>query len=120
MRLNYLTTGLYRLNRNNQFFKAVLTTHGRKTGKDHSVWLRAVMYRDRIYFSRHLSDGDWFKNAIQNPDVKVEFNSSKFQGKASLVKNKTLAKKISQLKYPNQEKANETRVVLEVTLCEQL
>jgi len=50
------------MNNNNQVFKAVLTTEGRKTGKEHSVWLRAVRYNDRIYFSRHKPDGDWFQN----------------------------------------------------------
>ena len=36
--------------RNNQAFKAVLTTKGRKTGCEHSVWLRAVMYEIKFTF----------------------------------------------------------------------
>ena len=40
-------------------------------------------------------------------------------GKASLITNKQLATKISQLKYPDEERANEKRVVLQVTQCEQ-
>jgi len=108
------------VNNNNQVFKAVLTTEGRKTGKEHSVWLRAVRYNDRIYFSRHKPDGDWFQNAIFNPDVKVKFSNTNYTGKAIYVIDEVLSEKISQLKYPGEQRANEKRVVLEVTLCEQL
>ncbi|HSB50413.1 MAG TPA: nitroreductase/quinone reductase family protein [Nitrosopumilaceae archaeon] len=98
--------------------KAVLTTKGRKTGKEHSVWLRAVRYNDKIYFSRHKPDGDWFQNAMANPDVTIDFDGSRFVGKALVVSNAELARKISELKYPDEERAKEKRVVLEVTLCE--
>ena len=101
---------------NNQVVKAILTTKGRKTGKEHSVWLRAVLYNEKIYFSRHKLDGDWIKNAIANPDVKVEFDDSSFFGRALLVSDEDLAKKISELKYPGEERAKEKRVVLEVRL----
>ena len=74
------------------------------------------MYRDKIYFSRHRPDGDWFKNAIVNSDVKVEFDNSIFSGKATQVLDKNLAKKISELKYPEEDRAKESRVVLEVSL----
>jgi F420H(2)-dependent quinone reductase len=103
-------------NKNNQVIKAQLTTKGRKTGKEHSVWLRAVLYDDKIYFSRHKLDGDWIKNAISNPDVKVEFDDSSFSGRATLVSDKNLAEKISELKYPGKERAKENRVVLEISL----
>ena len=102
--------------KNNQAFKAILTTKGRKTGKEHSVMLRAVMYEGKIYFSRHKLDGDWIKNGISNSDVKVEFDNSSFSGKASLVSDENLAKKISELKYPGEDRAKESRVVLEVSL----
>ncbi len=102
----------------NEVFKAVLITKGRKTGKTHSVRLRAVMYDDKFYFSRHRPDGDWFQNALVNPDVIVEFDNKKISGKASLITNEQLATKISQLKYPDEERANEKRVVLQVTLYE--
>ena len=105
--------------KNNEVFKAVLITNGGKTGKTHSVYLRAVMYDDKFYFSRHRPDGDWFQNALANPDVKVEFDNKKISGKASLITNEQLATKISQLKYPDEERANEKRVVLQVTLYEQ-
>ena len=102
--------------KNNQVFKALLTTKGRKTGKEHSVMLRAVLYDDKIFFSRHKLDGDWIKNAIFNSDVKVEFDNSSFSGKAILVSDENLAKKISELKYPGEERAKESRVVLQVSL----
>jgi len=102
--------------KNNQVFKALLTTKGRKTGKEHSVMLRAVLYDDKIFFSRHKLDGDWIKNAIFNSDVKVEFDNTSFSGKASLIADENLAKKISELKYPGEERAKESRVVLQVTL----
>ena len=108
------------MNKNNQVFKAVLTTKGRKTGKDHSVLLRAVQYNDRIYFSRHELDGDWFQNAIVNPQVKVKFSNTSYSGNAKRITDEEFAKKISRLKYPDEQRANEKRVVLEVTLCEQL
>ena len=102
--------------KNNQVVKAILTTKGRKTGREHSVWLRAVLYEDKIYFSRHKLDGDWIKNAVSNPDVKVEFDDSSFSGRAILVSDKNLAQKISELKYPGEERAKESRIVLEVML----
>ena len=99
-------------------FKAVLVTKGRKSGKEHSVWLLAVIHNGRVYFSRHRPDGDWFQNALQNSDVFVKYDNTSIQGKAILVKDESLAKKISELKYPGQERAKEQRVALEVTLCE--
>lgn len=106
------------VNETNQIFKAVLTTKGRKTGKEHSVWLRAVRYNGKIYFSRHRPDGDWFQNASLNPDVKINFDNKQISGKAVIVTDEELARKISELKYPGEERAKEKRVVLEVTLCE--
>ena len=105
--------------KNNETFQAILTTKGRKSGKMHSVPLRAVMYNDKIYFSRHKPDGDWFQNAIKNPEVKVQIDNSVFVGKASEVSNENLAKKISELKYPNEERAKEKRVTIEIKLYEQ-
>lgn len=99
-------------------FHAILSTKGRKTGKIHSVTLRAVKYNEKIYFSRHRPDGDWFKNAIVNPDVIIEYNNSTYTGKANLVKDENLERKISQLKYPGEKRANEKRVAIEITLYE--
>ena len=101
--------------KNGETFQAELTTTGRVTGKEHSVWLKAVMHNDKLYFSRHRSDGDWFKNAIVNSDVKVRFENKILKGKAMVVRDEGLAKKVSQLKYPGEKRAEEKRVVLEVT-----
>ena len=100
-------------------FHAILSTKGRKTGKRHSVTLRAVKYNEKIYFSRHRPDGDWFKNAMVNPEVIIEYNNSTYTGKANLVKDEKLERKISQLKYPGEKRADEKRVAIEITLYEQ-
>ena len=97
-------------------FRPILITKGRKTGNPHSVWLRAVKYNKKIYFSRHRPDGDWFQNAIANSEVKIQYNNIEFTGKASLVTDEKLNHKISQLKYPGEKRADEKRVAIEVTL----
>ena len=97
-------------------FRPILITKGRKTGKEHSVMLRAVKYNDKIYFSRHKPDGDWFQNVIVNPEIKIEYNGIIFVGSAKIVTDDTLNEKISQLKYPGEERAKEKRVAIEITL----
>lgn len=97
-------------------FRPILITKGRNTGKQHSVMLLAVNYKGKIYFSRHRPDGDWFKNALTNPEVKIEYNNFVFSGKAKIVTDEELDKKISELKYPGEERAKEKRVTIEVTL----
>jgi hypothetical protein len=99
-------------------FRAILSTKGRKTGRRHSVMLRAVRYNEKIYFSRHKPDGDWFRNAIANPDVVIEYNNVEYAGRAKLVEDVELGKKISQLKYPGESRAVEKRVLIEITLYE--
>ena len=101
---------------NNHTFKAILTTKGRKTGKEHSVWAKAVTYNNMIYFSRRNPNSDWIKNAIANPKVKVKFDGKEFSGNARLVKNEELARKISYIKYTEKNRQEESRVVLEVNL----
>ena len=101
---------------NNLTLKAILTTMGRKTGKEHSVWAKAVTYNDMIYFSRRNSNSDWLKNAIANPMVKVEFDGKKISGEARLVDDEELSKKISSLKYTDKSRQEEPRIVLEVSL----
>ena len=108
------------MTKNGQTFQAELITKGRITGKEHSVWLKAVMLNDKLYFSRHRPDSDWFKNATTNSDVKVQYNNQSMKGNVSVVTEEILVKKISQLKYPGEQRADEKRVVLEVTLYEQL
>jgi len=62
-------------------FRPILVTKGRKTGNSHSVHLRAVNYNGKIYFSRHKPDGDWFQNAIVNPQVKIQYKNTEFTEK---------------------------------------
>ena len=97
-------------------FRPILVTKGRKTGKKHSVMLRAVKHNEKIYFSRHRPDGDWFKNAIKNPEVQIVYNQITYSGVAKLVTDEDLNTKISELKYPGEERAKEKRVTIEVTL----
>ncbi|MBI1662472.1 MAG: nitroreductase family deazaflavin-dependent oxidoreductase [Nitrosopumilus sp.] len=99
-----------------KLFRPILTTKGRKTGKEHSVMLRAVNHNGKIYFSRHRPDGDWFKNALSNSEVKIAYKDEIFTGKAKLVQDEELDKKISALKYPGEERAKEKRVTIEVIL----
>jgi len=100
-------------------FKAILITIGRKTGKEHAVELKAVFYDNKFYFSRRNSQSDWLKNSLVNHEVKIQYNDRVLSGIASLITDENLAKKISQLKYSD-KKAEESRVVLEVKLHEQL
>ena len=103
---------------NNLTFKAILKTKGRKTGKEHSVWAKAVTYNDMIYFSRRNPNSDWLKNAIAIPEVKVEFNDQQFLGIARLVEEEELIKKISSLKYTEKHRQEEPRIVLEIKLID--
>ena len=95
-------------------FKAYLETKGRKTGKIHKVELLVVQYNNKFYFSRRNPNGDWLKNAIENHNVTVSFDGQTFAGKAKLVTNISLNKKICHLKYEDKKRANEERIVLEV------
>ena len=100
-------------------FKAILITKGRKTGKEHAVELKVVFYDNKFYFSRRNSQSDWLKNSLANPQVKIQYHNRVLSGIASLITDENLAKKISQLKYSD-KRAEESRVVLEVKLREQL
>ena len=95
-------------------FKAMLETKGRKTGKIYKTELLVVRYNNKFYFSRRNPNSDWLKNAIKNSDVKVSFDGKTFAGKANLVKDDSLSKKISHLKYKDEKRASEARIVLEV------
>ncbi|MDX1595554.1 MAG: nitroreductase/quinone reductase family protein [Nitrosopumilaceae archaeon] len=101
-----------------EILRVALTTFGRKTGKEHIVWLRGVKYSGKYYFSRHKPDSDWFQNAVKNEDVVIDTGESKVRGKARQVLDEKLSQKISELKYPGEERAKEKRVTIEVTLCE--
>lgn len=97
-------------------FRAILITKGRKTGKEHAVWLRAVLYDNMVYFSRRNEHSDWLKNALANHTVRVEWGEKSHSGVASLVTDQVLAQKISELKYPGEGRAQEARIVLQVRL----
>ena len=99
-------------------FRASLITRGRITEQSHSVTLRGVKYNDKIYFSRHRSDSDWFKNASKNSHVVIKYNNSSYPGTAKIVTDDILNQKISQLKYPGEKRAEEKRVAIEITLHE--
>ena len=104
---------------NNLTFKAILKTKGRKTGKEHTVWAKAVTYNNMIYFSRRNSNSDWLKNAIVHPQVKVKFDDKEFSGLARLVDDDDeLTQKISYLKYTEESRQKEARIVLEIKLLE--
>ncbi len=98
-------------------FKAVLVTTGRKSGKEHPVEIRAVFHKGKFYFSRRNPDSDWLKNALCNPNVKIEYQGNTILGTASLVNDEELCKKISQMKYSD-KRSEESRIVLEVIPCE--
>lgn len=95
-------------------FRLTLVTKGRKTGRCHAVALLAVRYGDKIYVSRHRPDSDWFLNALADPAVHLEWDRTSRAGTASVVTDAALAGKISQLKYPGQQRAHQKRVVMEV------
>ena len=103
---------------NNLTFKAILKTKGRKSGKEQKVWAKAVTYNDMIYFSRRNPNSDWLKNAIAHPQVKVEFDGNEFSGLARLVEEDELAQKISNLKYTEESRQKEARIVLEIKLLD--
>ena len=103
---------------NNLTFKAILKTKGRKTGKEHLVWAKAVTYNNMIYFSRRNPNSDWLKNAIVHPQVKVKFDGKEFSGVARLVEEEELRQKISSLKYTEENRQKEARIVLEIKLLE--
>jgi len=99
-----------------KLFRPYLITKGRKSGREHKVMLRAVNHNGKIYFSRHRPDGDWFQNAVASPEVKIEYNNAVYSGKAYQVTDEEFSKKISELKYPGEERSKEKRVTIEVTL----
>ena len=81
--------------------------------------LRGVVHNNKIYFSRHRPDSDWFQNVIANSKVKVIYDNSSFLGTAKIIEDDKLNQKISNLKYPGEKRAKESRVSIEITLYEQ-
>lgn len=100
-----------------QVFRATLITKGRRSGKPHSVELRAVYYNKTMFFSRRNKNSDWLKNAVANEDVMIKYENESYSGKASLVDDEDLTNKISHLKYTD-KRSEESRFVVQVKLCE--
>ena len=98
-------------------FRAILVTTGRKSGKEHSVEIGTVFYNGKFYFSRRNPNSDWLKNALYNPNVRIEYRGKFILGTASLVNDQELCKKISQMKYAD-KRSGEVRIVLQVNPCE--
>jgi hypothetical protein len=98
-------------------FKADLVTIGRKSGKEHSVEIRAIFYNGEFYFSRRNPNSDWLKNALNNSNVKIKYQEKIIFGVASLVNDEELCRKISKIKYAD-KRSDETRIVLQVSPCE--
>jgi F420H(2)-dependent quinone reductase len=90
-----------------------LTTIGRVTGKERTVELRLVFYKGKFYASRRTADGNWFKNILNNPFVIIEVNGEKINGRAEMVKEGKLSRKISELKYSDRRR-EENRVIVEI------
>ncbi len=99
-----------------KIFRPSLITIGRITKKEHKVMLRAVNYNEKIYFSRHKPDSDWFKNTIANPEIKIEYKNQIFSGIAKRITDEKFNEKISEMKYPGEKRAKEKRVTIEITL----
>jgi len=103
---------------NANLFRASLVTKGRISKQPHIVTLRGVKYNEKIYFSRHEPNSDWFKNAKINPSVAIKYNGSLYSGIAKMVTDENLSLKISKLKYSGEKRAQEKRVAIEITLHE--
>lgn len=102
------------LNIKEKSFIANLTTIGRKTGKEHTIPLRLVFYNGKFYTSRRNPEGDWLRNIAKNPNVTIEVEGRKVVGKASIVNDDELKRKVSSLKYSD-ERATMERIIVEIT-----
>ncbi len=94
--------------------RAKLVTIGRRSGMNHTVMLRAVMYGGDFYFSRHRPDSDWFLNAVSNPQVQIAYEDIIISGTASRVDDEDIMSIVSNLKYPGEARAHERRVMIRV------
>ncbi|MGQ0792882.1 MAG: nitroreductase/quinone reductase family protein [Deltaproteobacteria bacterium] len=95
-------------------FIGELTTVGRITGKSRAVKLRLVRLGGKFYASRTSHSGDWLLNLLANPEVSVRTGEGVIAGRAALVENAALSRRISELKYSD-ERRELARVVVEIT-----
>ena len=94
-------------------FIGTLTTIGRKSGKEHTVPLRLVFYNGNFYASRTNPGGDWLQNITKNPHVTVEVDGRKVVGKASIVNDEAVSRKVSSLKYGD-DRSKINRIIVEI------
>ena len=78
--------------------------------------LAFILFPSVSHTQSNLMPDEMVKTSIANSEVKIQYNNKEFSGKASLVTDEKLNQKLSQLKYPGEERANEKRVAIEVTL----
>jgi deazaflavin-dependent oxidoreductase (nitroreductase family) len=94
-------------------FIGSLTTIGRKSGKEHTVPLRLVFYNGNFYASRTNPGGDWLQNITKNPHVTIEVDGKRVVGKASIVDDEVVCRKISSLKYGD-DRSEIKRIIVEI------
>jgi len=95
-------------------FKAILETKGTNTGKMHRVRLLDIHSDGHSPPTPPHPTRASLPNAPPPPSVFLPPAGPRFPRTASLVSDDSLCKKISQLKYDDEKRANEPRVVLEV------
>lgn len=96
-------------------FIGYLTTTGKVTGRPHTVPLRLVYHRGKVYASRRDIRSDWCRNLLKNPNVIVEIHGHQFTGTAEVLTDEALSQNISQLKYRDQ-RSLERRVAVEISI----
>lgn len=94
-------------------FIGELVTIGRKSKKEHRVYLRLVHYNSKYYASRRNTNSDWLKNLIVNPETKIIINGKVIKCLAKIVDDQELTREISRIKYDD-ERASMNRVVVEL------
>ena len=99
--------------KNNLTFKAILTTIGRKTGKEHSVWAKAVTYNNMIYFSRRNPNSDWLKNAMGNDMISFSLIDG-------IGKHDELIDRIKQIEFVNQVIKEQDKITIKSSQCSEV
>lgn len=69
----------------------VLTTTGRRTGREHCVILPYVESKGTFFVvSGYFYKSDWVKNILKNPSVKVKLNHRELQARAHLAEEESI------------------------------
>ncbi len=92
-------------------FIAHVTTISRDSGQPHTVPLRLVYHRGRLYASRLDERSDWYRNVLQNPSMVLDIDGERFSAAGRLVTDEALCQKISQLKYGDERGLQKRRVI---------